>query len=949
MKFTLKKFTLMAAFLCILASGSFHIVAAQTSAPPQAAMDLSTSLENLTNAAADLLPAFVKEVERPLGGYFELLGWWLAWLVFMIGFLKMLRESDGGESMWWFFARGAVCFALLAACGDTNGDGLRGDLINNIDAVGNSVAYGQLGGKNEATSFLENLVETQEDKFDKNYQDFLNNAFTAKVPCSQLPNPNICNPNTGEIFQRLKALYSGGDSLTNLNQAVNPAGWNMSTLFEGLNFSRGVIEFGDLFLLVLQGFLVSALRLAAPFMVAVAIDREWAKRMSNNFAWSVIIVCLVMPVISQIIRFMSYLAANMAMDTQSAAPYYNWDASTLQIIAAGNPIYMIMIAGLIMLICGLCMFASPYLSYKLANGQIAEAVTGAVAGWMGAIVGTGISTYSSAASASMQNQSAQMQSQNQAETGGLEARGNAAAAAVDANARASAGIQNSRATEEEQKTSAGITNYAANEREQTSFDQTAEKENVGLQSTITTTEGELAGGAEKNDLERGQVALHRVENTPIIGGPMASTSRTVQSAFHGLKEMGAGAIFDTNKGTQSGKGSNPNPMATGGASTGGAAGAHQPTGANAPRGNAPSQHQEQQPQHHQQQMNAGGGDPRGQVFQRSGDSHVPFNGTVSNEWGAKRSYGGHTGTDLAWHAGEKVGAAGGGRVVFAGKDGGYGNRVVVDHGNGRATTYNHLQNGSTDGLRVGDSVGYGQTIGRVGNTGHSTGATGNHLHFETGKLTGGTDKNGAPNMQKFNARNSDFRPVRGGGEYIRAQEGGGLTASNAGGASYGGVALNQGNLAARAHELRGKDWERRKAETPYLAESMTAAGKVQGATDQARGNIEASRGAANRNIVTNNWEGGQRSALAGRMGGLRERAIETERSGSLRSNEMRQNVQLGDKNAPVGSLEWKGAIASRHEAANNAAAMQAVGSVAGSIGSNLASQMQGVFNTFNRF
>ena len=62
-------------------------------------------------------------------------------------------------------------------------------------------------------------------------------------------------------------------------------------------------------------------------------------------------------------------------------------------------------------------------------------------------------------------------------------------------------------------------------------------------------------------------------------------------------------------------------------------------------------------------------------------------------------------------------------------NGGYGNYVVVDHGGGIATLYAHLATG-TVAVGVGSSVSQGQVLGRIGNTGYSTGP---HLHFEVRK------------------------------------------------------------------------------------------------------------------------------------------------------------------------------------------------------------------------
>jgi murein DD-endopeptidase MepM/ murein hydrolase activator NlpD len=85
----------------------------------------------------------------------------------------------------------------------------------------------------------------------------------------------------------------------------------------------------------------------------------------------------------------------------------------------------------------------------------------------------------------------------------------------------------------------------------------------------------------------------------------------------------------------------------------------------------------------------------------------------------------HTGVDLRGETGDPVRATAYGSVTVAGWQGGYGNMVEIDHGHGLSTRYGHL---SEIGVRVGQSVHIGQTIGKIGSTGRSTGP---HLHYET--------------------------------------------------------------------------------------------------------------------------------------------------------------------------------------------------------------------------
>ncbi len=89
---------------------------------------------------------------------------------------------------------------------------------------------------------------------------------------------------------------------------------------------------------------------------------------------------------------------------------------------------------------------------------------------------------------------------------------------------------------------------------------------------------------------------------------------------------------------------------------------------------------------------------------------------------------GWNGVDFGAPTGTSVYAAAAGTVIVArsggGWNGGYGNYVVVSHGNGTQTLYAHLSRVSTS---VGASVDQGEIIGKVGSTGASTGS---HLHFE---------------------------------------------------------------------------------------------------------------------------------------------------------------------------------------------------------------------------
>lgn len=110
----------------------------------------------------------------------------------------------------------------------------------------------------------------------------------------------------------------------------------------------------------------------------------------------------------------------------------------------------------------------------------------------------------------------------------------------------------------------------------------------------------------------------------------------------------------------------------------------------------------------------------------------PFPGhtIITSPFGNRASTGSfHTGVDIDGFqsGGSPIVAADSGTVIRAEYAGGYGNCIIIDHGNGLSTLYAHL---SSMNVGLGSTVSKGQTLGGVGNTGTCYGADGIHLHFE---------------------------------------------------------------------------------------------------------------------------------------------------------------------------------------------------------------------------
>ena len=107
----------------------------------------------------------------------------------------------------------------------------------------------------------------------------------------------------------------------------------------------------------------------------------------------------------------------------------------------------------------------------------------------------------------------------------------------------------------------------------------------------------------------------------------------------------------------------------------------------------------------------------------------PIKGPITSRYGKRRDplnkkSAFHSGIDFRGKRGEEIRSTADGIVKKALKNGGYGNYVMIDHGNGYTTSFSHMQKYL---VRRGDRVKRGQVIGLVGNTGRSTGP---HLHYE---------------------------------------------------------------------------------------------------------------------------------------------------------------------------------------------------------------------------
>jgi hypothetical protein len=378
---------------------------AQTPSPtpsPAPANPAGSSLpqffDKLIGRAGALIPMLQNEIEGPLLPWLENLSWWLAALVIIFGFARLWRENAGaGADLFWWFGRIAIIFAL-AGSGPA--------IVSKLDGIGQEIAWGGSGSSN---SVLYRFYNNHRKSFEEGYRRFTKGHFTVEPTGENLKPP----PGGGEAV--LGVIRDVVASPKDVNNKFETLSHDMPMLFSILSFARGILAFGDLYLLVLGGFLMIAVRLAAPVMIALAIDRNLANKISYPFLWGTIVLTLIWPVVSQLIRAFVYMGGNLAMSLDASDVVYQWNPQTMsEIMTSGaEPFYTVILAIVIMTIAGLSLWMSPMIAYKVAMGQVYESVSSTVSSWTGALVGAGIEFYSSAIAASIGNQAERAQAQGQ--------------------------------------------------------------------------------------------------------------------------------------------------------------------------------------------------------------------------------------------------------------------------------------------------------------------------------------------------------------------------------------------------------------------------------------------------------------------------------------------------------------------------------------------------------
>jgi hypothetical protein len=344
------------------------------------------ALTNLVIVAGNVIPRIQQAIESPLVKGLENLAFWIAVIVMLFSFARLFRENDGAtkDLFWWCF-RLAIIFTLFGS-GRT--------IINTWSQIGYDIV--------NVTEFRKVLWDA-EIEFNTNYEKFTEGMFLIKSTNAE---------------EAIAALTTDDINLRNITSVANPSAWSLPNIFMGVTIARAILQFSHIFLALLGAFITIALRLFAPFAIALAIDRNLAQRISYPFTWSAGVFTMVTPLVSHILSFIVYQVGNMALGIikpESLIFSLGVDGSIYgdpNVVGPATAACVVLIV--LMIISSLLLLASPYISYKLAFGQIFEAVSATASGWLGALTATGIEIAGITFGSALQRQASETRIEGQA-------------------------------------------------------------------------------------------------------------------------------------------------------------------------------------------------------------------------------------------------------------------------------------------------------------------------------------------------------------------------------------------------------------------------------------------------------------------------------------------------------------------------------------------------------
>lgn len=392
--------------------------ASPTPPPGSAGPGLRGELLRLVETARGLVPTIRRMIEKPMMPLLMRIAWILASFILALSLLRILRENNGASVEFYYWIGRAIFFLFLI--------GISPFIVFYLSKAGNSL-----------TIPLNNTTDELQSSFDEKYREFMEGHFTIKDG-----NQIWVEPMKDGSPGLIGILYDKDKKIKDPSEAFDISSWEMPKLFALLSFTRALMEFADLFLIIGGAFIIIALRMAAPGMTALGIDQKLAHQTTYPYAWTLAAFTLVYPMVREIIRILGYLMGNLALAAYDGRAMYWMDERTGEIVtqAGYEPTLTIFIAAFIMLVTALAMCLAPFIAYKYLKGQIFEAVSSVTAGWMASIIGSGVELYGLRAGAAIMQQAGTVSAEGQFRSEQTRAIGQKEAADLSARSRQIAGI-----------------------------------------------------------------------------------------------------------------------------------------------------------------------------------------------------------------------------------------------------------------------------------------------------------------------------------------------------------------------------------------------------------------------------------------------------------------------------------------------------------------------------
>jgi len=354
---------------------------------PVDGVTLSSFLQAIVDNFVAFHRTFQDTVEGTLGGYFAVLAYILAWVFAVFYFIQQFIQGEWDAAQIGRFTGSiVVCLLLLVFCGDVDNDGHRGDIVRMPAVLGYQLSFGE-DPLEPTGSYISRLVNAEREKFNTNYQAFVENKLMVKINDKDMP---VKYPGMQGVIT-VAASFIGNPPKPGSPEEKEflSQGFWIGLEFQVLNFFRSVIEIIDFFLLVLYAFAIMVCSIIAPFMCCVFVNRDFRKRFTYPFLWTVATVTIIFPTLSQVFRYFAYLSSNIALGT-NGNPIYTYDPQTFTITANGDPTPMILVAVLAMIISIVLLVMSLMLSYSFAQGKLVESMSGLIANTFAGLSSVGI-------------------------------------------------------------------------------------------------------------------------------------------------------------------------------------------------------------------------------------------------------------------------------------------------------------------------------------------------------------------------------------------------------------------------------------------------------------------------------------------------------------------------------------------------------------------------------